>query len=634
MKKLNKFMLLLAAAVFTLTACEKELQREPSPTTGTNVVAFKDSKISVEINPVKAPLQYGLTIVRSNADSALVAGINVVEGNNTIIKVPATVSFAAGEKEAALLLTFPNAELDSTYNIVLEIAQENATPYLDGASQCSFTVTIATWEPVNTKAIVFDGLVISFFGVEKVGWYVNYLRKDNADGSFDIRLLNPYAGVAKTTDQFGISDNYPYNEAGDIKAGTFNWDIHIAADGTATFDEFEMGIDYGYGMFSAQYYDPEVPGAVWDATTNCVTFPAKSSAVFMADYGGRLTSESIIIYLDAVAYQNDHISIDDFNSGDIEWEEQESEVNLFESSIFSFSNDEQKLFKAVDPLVGNEKSPYINLYCLKDVYVEGANLAFYWNGEDGDIDIPANQDLKISFMGQELYVAAAAGSVETVNVKGTDVKVFTFNLLIVSDKGNEVGVFKETFSMANEPIVFAREDFIGNFTLDGYSQFTGEAESLDVIIAEEEGELVLHGIDYCSGLHADFNAETGVLSIAPQTQDTIYGQYDITFYTTTAAGASGKAVLQFAYGLDGVAKLTKDCEADGYLVRSEVAGGWLAGLYDVTLTPAAPAAAPAKTPVFNGVRDLKKHTFKSSATPRVDHLSFKGQYHRERELKN
>ena len=31
MKKLNKFMLFLAAAVFTLTACEENVERKPSP---------------------------------------------------------------------------------------------------------------------------------------------------------------------------------------------------------------------------------------------------------------------------------------------------------------------------------------------------------------------------------------------------------------------------------------------------------------------------------------------------------------------------------------------------------------------------------------------------------------------------
>ena len=635
MKTISKYLFILAAAVFTFTACEKQTEREPSPAGNPNAISFEAGSIFKEINPAKAALEYEIKVARTSSEAEMTANIKV-EGDKDIINVPTSVKFAAGSNETVIKLTFPNAQVDSTYSVVLSVDSVNKSPYIEGNTSCKFTVTIAAWEPANTKAIVFDGLVISFFGVDKVGWYVDYLRKDNPDGSFDIRLLNPYSTVATFTDQFDLSDAYPYNEAGDVSDGTFNWDVHVAADGTASFDEFEMGMNYGYGMFSAQFYDPEVPGSVYDAATNTITFPAKSSAVFMADYGGRLTSESIIIYLDATAYQNDHLSISDFNDPSIEWEEQESVVNLFESTIFNFNNDEQKLYKAVNPLEDNPKSPYLNLYCLKDVYVDGGNLAFYWDGEDGELNIPTPQDTKMSFLKQELIIVEAAGQVATANVKGTDVKVFTFQLHIVSETGNELGVFTETFSLANEPIVFAKEDFIGNFTLAGYSQFDGSAESLAVEIAAEDGKLVLHGIDYCSGLVGEFDAETGTLSIAPQAQDSLYGAYDIAFYTTTADGVSTEAALEFGFGLSGIAKLTASSEADGYLVRSEAAGGWLAGLYDLSLTPAAPAAAPAKAPAANdlrAVRALKNRAFKAANAPAVDHLKFNGKYHRQRTLK-
>ena len=271
---------------------------------------------------------------------------------------------------------------------------------------------------------------------------------------------------------------------------------------------------------------------------------------------------------------------------------------------------------------------------MKDVYAEGGNLAFYWDGEDGVLSIPTPQDTRMSFMKQELLIAEAAGKVATANVKGTDVQVFTFQLHIVSEMGNDLGIFTETFSLANEAIIFAKEDFIGNFTLAGYSQFDGSAESLAVEIAEEDGKLVLHGIDYCSGLVGEFDAETGTLSIAPQAQDSLYGAYDIAFYTTTADGVSTEAALEFGFGLSGIAKLTASSEADGYLVRSEAAGGWLAGLYDLSLTPAAPATAPARTPAIDGARSLKNHAFKAANTPGVSHLKFNGKYHRQRTIKS
>lgn len=645
MKTISKYLFILAAAVFTFTACEKQTEREPSPAGNPNAIAFEAGNIYKEINPVKAALEYEIKVARTSSEAELSATIHV-EGDIDIINVPTTVKFAAGENEAVIKLTFPNAQVDSTYSVVLSIDSVNKSPYADGNSTCTFTVAIAAWEPAATQAIVFDGIVNVFYSTGNPGWYVNYLRKDNVDGSFDIRLLNPYTVLpdyldgnydAPIQDQFGLYKGFPYNYPEDVDSkGTYNMDVHVDAEGNATFDTFAMGMTWSNGDFWGAHATSKGLG-VFDATTNTITFAGGTVACGMSAYNDGafyIGKEPLIIYLDAQAYQNDHLSVADFNDPSIEWEEIESAVNQFESTIFSFLNEEQKLYKAVDQYPGNPKSPFINLYCLKDVYAEGGNLAFYWDGEDGAITIPTPQDTKLSFMKQELIIAEAAGKVATANVKGTDVQVFTFQLHIVSEMGNDLGIFTETFSLADEAIIFAKEDFIGDFTMVGYSQFTGDAESVAVSIAEEEGNLVLHGITYCSGLLCDFDAEKGTLSVAPQVQDSIAGTYDIAFYTTTADGVSTKAALEFGFGLSGIAKLTASSEADGYLVRSEVAGGWLAGHYDLTLTPGAPAAAPARTPAIDGARSLKNHAFKAANTPGVSHLKFNGKYHRQRTIKS
>ena len=638
MKKFNKYLLLLAAAVFTLTACEKETKRDPSPAGNPNAVAFAQSAISVEINPAKADLAYDIKVTRTNTAAELTVNI-ASEGDIDVIKVPASVTFAQGEGEKIFKLTFPTAQVDSTYSVLLSISQDNQSPYASGAAECEFTVTIAAWEPATTQAIIFDGIVNVFYSTGNPGWYVNYLKKVNTDGSFDIRLLNPYTVLpdykdgdydSPIQDKFGLYKGFPYNYPEDVDSkGTYNMDIHVAANDSATFDMFAMGMTWSYGDFYGAHAASKGMG-VYDKTTNTITFKGGTVACCMTGYSESfyLGTEDLVIYLDAQAYQNDHLSIEDYNDPSIEWKEVESVVNLFESTIFKFNNDEQKLYKAVDQYPGNPKSPFINLYGLKDVYSEGEVLAFYWDGEDGTILIPEEQDLKISFMKQELIIAEGTGKVATSDVKGTAVKVFSFDLTIISDKGNLVGEFTETFSMANEAIVFSKEDFIGNFTLAGNSQFTGAAETVDVSIAEEEGKLVLHGIKYCSGLECGFDDETGILSIVPQDQDSIASTYDIAFYTTTAEGVSTKAALEFGFGLDGIAKLTATSEADGYLVRSEAAGGWLEGHYDLTLTPAAPAAMPAWNPAINGTFNLMNRTFKAANVPSVEHLSFKGNYRR------
>lgn len=635
MKTINKIMLLFAAAVFTFTACEKEPQRDPSPAGNPNAIAFKQSVISVEINPAKAELAYDITVGRSNSEAELTVNI-AAAGDVDVIKAPTSVTFAAGESEKIIKLTFPTAQVDSTYSILLSIPEDNQSPYAAGAAECSFTVIIAAWEPAATQAIVFDGIVNVFYSTGNPGWYVSYLRKDNTDGSFDIRLLNPYTVLPDyrdgnvddpIQDQFGLYKGFPSNYPEDVDSkGTYNMDIHVDANDSATFDMFDMGMAWSYGEFFGAHADSRGMG-VYDKTTNTITFAGGTVACAMSGYNDGafyLGSEDLVIYLDAQAYQNDHLSIEDYNDPSIEWEEVESVVNLFESTIFNFSDDAQKLYKAVDQYPGNPKSPFINLYGLKDVYSEGAVLAFYWDGEDGAIEIPAEQETHLSFMKQELIIAQAAGTVTTTDVKGTAVKVFSFDLVIVTDQGNEVGEFIETFSMADEAIVFAKEDFIGNFTLGGADPWSGAAIDENVEIKEENDKLFILGVTYADSIFCDFDAETGILSIAPQKLDTIYGAYDINLVTDSE---DDEATIDLVFGLSGVAKIAPSSEATGFYLVSNVAGGAVSGMLNLTLTPApVPAGAPAIAPAINGGREFKQTVVRHNI-PSVEHLVIKGKYH-------
>lgn len=208
MKKLNNYLLLLAAAVFTFTACEKDIEREPSPTVPEDVVAFSASSISADVNPNKSALQYEVGLYRTSTKEAASVAIHVLSGDIDIIKVPASVSFAAGEANAKLLLEFPDAQIDSTYSVLLEVDSLNQSPYFTGGAKCEVTIAIALWEPApaEKKAIFFDGIIGSPYGLDPEAFYVSYELKENSDGSKDYRFLNPYNRFEKApkADQFNI----------------------------------------------------------------------------------------------------------------------------------------------------------------------------------------------------------------------------------------------------------------------------------------------------------------------------------------------------------------------------------------------------------------------------------------------
>jgi len=642
MKKLNKFMLFFATAVFTFTACEKPIEREPSPAfEGSQAVFFPVSSESEELEPTAA-FEHVITIARDTLnDAAFTAKLVVVENPESIFEVPESVSFAAGEKETSFTVKFPKAQVDGTYTLVIEVDESNNNPYLTLKPSYSYTVNIAKWDVItDKKGIIFDGFTNVFYSVGHEGWYVSYARKDNADGSFDIRLLNPYTVLPEykdgnydnpIADEFGLFGGYPYNYPEDVDAaGTYNMTIHVAKNGQAAFDPFDLGMIWSYGMFSGMHATSKGYG-FFNKEEQSITFPGGTVACAMADYkegAFYLGEEDLIIYLDAAIYQDIHSKIsisgleDGFNDASIEWLPIAGELSTIESEIAQGLID-VNLENAIDPNPEDkqgEGSDFFNLFRLTNVYSEGNCLAFYWDTIKGKINLPvALQPTGLVFAGKEIFVGPAAEDesfVEDVVLQGAPVKKFHFFLQVQTKDGGNLGVFEEVFFFSTEKIIWGEKaaDFVGSYLLTGPSQFEGkDPASMPVQIVESEGDLFLLGISYCSGLSLAFDNENKTLALAPQEQDSIGGTYDITFYTTTLEGdVSVSEPIILSMGFGGIINIDEASLADGFLVRSEVAGGWLDGYYGFKLTPSA-AAAPARTPAMRVQNSLCAHKHATSA---------------------
>jgi hypothetical protein len=584
MKRINKYFMLFAAVAFMFTACEKEIVRDPSPVAPSDAISFAQGSKVFEINPNKQALELDVEILRGNSAEAQEVVINIDSADN-VFSIPEKVSFAAGESSAKLHITFPKAEVGNTYTFALSISEDKQSSYLSGATTFAGTVSIAEWEQASAKAVLFDGIVITYFGVDYVGWYVNYQFKNNADGSRDIRLLNPYGGVATDEDDFGIFDAYPYNEAGNLLDGSFPWDIHINADNTVSYTRVEFGIDYGYGTFFSRMLsdaDGNPAYGTFDPETNSITFAAGSVSSGMGESYERYSGEDIVIYLDDQQYRDANLSVGDFNSSSIKWNEVETAVNIFSSELFNFESENQKLFTAEDAYAGNPNSPFINLYSLKDLYSQGTNLAFYWDKETNEISVPAGQFTGLTVAGKKIVIAEAEGIVSVDNVKGTDVTTLTFNIVVASESGDLVGEFTETFTFASQPIVFEKADFLGSFNLNGYDLWKGALTPQPVEIVEDGDNLLVLGVNLADTLVAGFDATTGVMTIAPQAVDSIpYNgtMLDGNFFTVAGGSFSSKATLSFAFKLNGLLALTNDSEATGYAIYTTMGGGAFDG-YD------------------------------------------------------
>ena len=399
---------------FAFTACEEDIKRDPSPAfEGNASVTFPKSSVSCEIDPKDAH-EYEVLINRIEKDTAYAAldvALNVVENTSNVFEVPEKVSFAAGAKSTSFLVKFPSAQIDSIYNLVIQLDNGVSDPYKDEKATFSLTVNVAKWDDVtDKKAIVFDGIINVFYGTGKPGWYVPYQRKANSDGSFDIRLLNPYTILPEykdgadgkpdydspISDKFGLYKGFPYNYPGDVDSkGTYNMTIHVAKDGTATFKKFQLGMIWTYGAFYGAHSSDKGLGR-YDDGAKSITFPAGSVYCAMANYkdGAFYSGDNdMVIYLDSAQWQDEHSAItvssfeNAFNDAAIEWKQVAGNLHSYISSIDSDLKD-LKLLNAVDPNVKEKQGPgsdFYNLYYLADVYAKGYGLAFYWDSVKGKI---------------------------------------------------------------------------------------------------------------------------------------------------------------------------------------------------------------------------------------------------------
>lgn len=132
--KLNKLFLLAGIATlgFAMSACSDDDDYAPGSPVSADCPALsfvaEESGKKVELDP-SDPTEVSFTVTREKADAA--ASYNLTQLSNTdgIFELPATVDFAAGEKEATVKATFNNAEVGKTYAFEVSLDENDVNPY-------------------------------------------------------------------------------------------------------------------------------------------------------------------------------------------------------------------------------------------------------------------------------------------------------------------------------------------------------------------------------------------------------------------------------------------------------------------------------------------------------------------------
>lgn len=306
------YLAMAAVAMLGLASCGDDIaDYEPAsllPAT-CHGLYFESTEGEDEVEPEASAIAR-IAVMRMDSTEAHTYNVKVLENQDGVFTVPATVSFEAGKKEATIEVDYSKAGVGITYELQLTFDDDDINPYKPN-HVFTYSVTRVKWDEVGTGYWV-DGNISRFFNVQAVPLIVEIQKNVSVDGKEErYRFNSPFAYVFTKQDENGAYDGYPYSEAGDVD--NLEHKFVITVTGTnASLAPVELGMDYGYGMFSVgQVYGyasnnlASYPLGVYSEADGTITFPAKSLYVSMASYngGGRYPSNSpSYLYLSKEAY--------------------------------------------------------------------------------------------------------------------------------------------------------------------------------------------------------------------------------------------------------------------------------------------------------------------------------------------
>lgn len=299
MKIFKSFMVMaMALTAGFFASCSEEGVWDAYDTTSTPTYSFEQKKSDYVLTPTDTMYQIPVRVFRNNTDGNDTIPVNVNIDNDLMTYETASVIFENGKDCAEFLLDFDFDRIEAgiKYTAKIEFVVDSLNYFehnasITGNSKTEVSVQLKLiWEPVG-KAIYREDFLTTFFKVSNIEYEVEV---ENVIGTGLIRIKNPYGEAC------------PYN--GPDEEGNLNYDPNTDhymvlnctdPEGVYIDGYCESSMNQGYGVFTfgsiAYYYmtkgksleEVKADGYCGTLDENlCITFPAKSLLVSMADYEG------------------------------------------------------------------------------------------------------------------------------------------------------------------------------------------------------------------------------------------------------------------------------------------------------------------------------------------------------------
>ena len=243
---------------------------------------YFSSEASSTIEISSEETSFEISIYRSSDDDAITVPLTS-SGTEGLYEVPSSVSFASGETEQAIEITYDPDEIGFDYYSEITITIDDDYSSLYAVSSYTFSVGIpAPWESLGNCTFTED-FMTTFYAIDPTTYEVEIQENSLQEGYF--RLVNPFGAA------------YPYNEEGDWDSSQdWYFEIH-AEDPEGVYIELqETGMDWGYGnvimgSLAAYYMDmgytleeEKEYGETGTYADGIITFPTNCLLICMPDY--------------------------------------------------------------------------------------------------------------------------------------------------------------------------------------------------------------------------------------------------------------------------------------------------------------------------------------------------------------
>ena len=294
--KIFKSFIVMAIALTAgfFASCSEEGVWEAYDTTSEPTYSFEQAASNYVLTPVDTVTQVVVKVFRNNANGSITLPLDVKLNNDIMTYDTAAVTFENGKDFAEFIIDvdYANIALGAKYtaNIAFVVDSVNyteANASLTGNNSTSISILVEyNWQSIGKALYTEDVAGSPGFGLDCLTYEVE-MEQALENPNF-IRMKNAYGAA------------FPYNGDGDYDTKkdyyiTFNCED---PEGVYIDGWCEMGMDWGYGMFSVTSYgyylmdngysfeQAKATGAMGTLDENlCITFPVKGLVMKMADWG-------------------------------------------------------------------------------------------------------------------------------------------------------------------------------------------------------------------------------------------------------------------------------------------------------------------------------------------------------------